>query len=33
MPDFDLQATDGSRIRKSDFVGQHPLLLTFGSIT
>jgi hypothetical protein len=33
LPDFDLQATDGSRIRKSDAVGWRPLLLTFGSIT
>ena len=33
LPDFDLQATDGSRIRKSDVVGWRPLLLTFGSIT
>ena len=33
MPEFDLPATDGDRLRKSDFVGQRPLLLTFASIT
>ncbi len=33
MPDFDLPATDGRRIRKQDFVGQQPLLLTFASVT
>lgn len=33
MPDFDLPTTDGGRVRKSDFVGQRPLLLTFASIT
>lgn len=33
MPDFDLPTTDGGRVRKGDFVGQRPLLLTFGSVT
>jgi hypothetical protein len=33
MPDFDLPATDGGRVRKSDFVGERPLLLIFGSVT
>ena len=33
LPDFDLVSTDGARIRKSDFVGRRPLLLTFGSVT
>jgi peroxiredoxin len=33
VPDFDLPTTDGGRVRKSDFVGRRPLLLTFGSIT
>jgi hypothetical protein len=31
MPDFDLPTTDGRRVRKPDFVGRQPLLLTFGS--
>lgn len=33
MPDFDLPTIDGGRITKSDFVGQRPLVLTFGSVT
>ncbi|MDP9373633.1 MAG: hypothetical protein M3Q65_14510 [Chloroflexota bacterium] len=33
MPDFDLPTTDGGRIRKGDFVGRRPLLLTLASIT
>ncbi len=33
MQAFDLPTTDGSRVRKSDFVGRRPLLLTFASIT
>lgn len=33
MPDFDLRTTRGRRIRKRDFVGQRPLLLTFASLT
>jgi len=33
MPDFDLPTTDGDRLRKRDFVGVRPLLLTFGSVT
>jgi hypothetical protein len=33
MPEFDLPTTDGGRVRKSDFVGDRPLFLTFASIT
>jgi hypothetical protein len=33
MPEFDLPTTDGDRVRKSDFVGRRPLLLTMGSVT
>ena len=33
MPDFDLPTTEGGRLRKRDFVGVKPLLLTFGSVT
>ena len=33
MQPFDLPTTDGGRVRKSDFVGRQPLLLTFASIT
>lgn len=33
MPDFDLPSTDYCRIRKRDFVGRRPLLLTCTSIT
>lgn len=33
MPDFDLRTIEGDRVRKSDFVGQRPLLLTMGSVT
>jgi FPC/CPF motif-containing protein YcgG len=33
MPEFDLPTTDGGRVRKNDFVGQQPLLLTMGSVT
>ncbi len=33
MPDFDLPTSDGGRIRKGDFVGRRPLLLTLASIT
>jgi hypothetical protein len=33
MPDFALPTTDGGRVRKADFVGRRPLLLTFGSFT
>jgi hypothetical protein len=33
MPKFDLPTSDGDRLRKSDFVGRRPLLLTFASIT
>ena len=33
MPDFDLPTSDGAWVRKTDFVNQRPLLLTFGSVT
>lgn len=33
MPDFDLPNTDGGRVRKSDFVGRQPLLMSMGSVT
>ena len=33
MPEFDLPTTDGGRIRKAEFVGAKPLLLSFGSVT
>lgn len=33
MPDFELPTTDGGSVRKSDFVGQRPLFLTFASFT
>lgn len=33
MPDFDLPMADGGRLRKADFVGIRPLLLSFGSVT
>ena len=33
MPNFDLPTTEGDRLRKSDFVGRRPLLLTFASVT
>ena len=33
MPDFHLATTDGGRVRKSDFVGMRPVLLSFGSVT
>ncbi len=33
MPDFDLPTTEGDRLRKSDFDGRRPLLLTFASVT
>jgi hypothetical protein len=32
-PDFDLPTTDGSRMRKADFVGTRPVLLAFASLT
>ena len=32
-PDFDLPTTQGGRFRKSDFLGQRPLLLAFASLT
>lgn len=33
MPEFDLPTSDGGRVRKSDFVGDRPLFLTFASVT
>ncbi len=33
LPDFDLLTTDGGRVRKRDFIGRWPLLLTCTSIT
>lgn len=33
MPNFDLEALDGGRIRKADFVGKQPLLMIFASYT
>lgn len=33
MPDFDLPTIDGGRVRKQDYVGRCPLLLTCTSIT
>ena len=33
MPDFDLPTTDGRRLRKADYVGVRPLLLSFDSVT
>lgn len=33
MPDFELLTTDGGHVRKEDFVGKKPLLLTMGSFT
>jgi len=32
LPDFDLETTDGGRVRKSDFAGR-PLLLYLASFT
>ncbi len=33
LPDFDLPTSDGGRVRKADFQGRRPLLVTFASIT
>jgi hypothetical protein len=33
FPDFDLETTDGEWVRRSDFVGKKPVLMTFGSVT
>ncbi|MBI4424205.1 MAG: redoxin domain-containing protein [Elusimicrobia bacterium] len=33
FPDFDLPTIDGSRVRKDQFVGQRPVLVTLGSAT
>lgn len=33
MPNFELQTTHGDVIRQADFLGDRPLLLTFGSVT
>ena len=32
-PDFDLPTVDGRRFRLSEFRGQRPVLIEFGSIT
>lgn len=33
MPDFDLPTLDGTRLRRTDFVGKRPLVLVTGSYT
>jgi hypothetical protein len=33
MPDFDLPTVTGGRVRKSEFLGRRPVLLTFASLT
>lgn len=33
MPDFDLPLAGGGRVRKADFAGKQPLLITFASVT
>lgn len=33
FPDFDLLTTDGTQVKKSDYIGNKPLLLVFGSLT
>jgi hypothetical protein len=33
LPDFDMLDVDGASVRRSDYIGRRPLLLTFGSIT
>lgn len=33
VPDFDLPTVSGGRLRKADFMGQRPVLFTFGSLT
>jgi hypothetical protein len=33
MPDFDLPTVTGGRVRKADFLGRRPVLLTFASLT
>ncbi|OPY67195.1 MAG: Iodothyronine deiodinase [Syntrophorhabdaceae bacterium PtaU1.Bin034] len=33
FPAFDLETTDGGRVRKSEFVGKRPVLITLGSVT
>jgi Iodothyronine deiodinase len=33
MPDFELPTVSGGRLRRSDFIGRRPVLLTFGSLT
>ncbi len=33
LPDFELATTEGEAIRKRDFVGRRPLLLTCASVT
>jgi hypothetical protein len=33
VPDFDLPTVNGGRVRKSDFAGRRPVLLTFAALT
>ncbi len=33
VPEFDLLTTDGKRVRRDDYVGVRPLLITFASLT
>jgi hypothetical protein len=33
VPDFDLPTVSGGRVRKADFLGRRPLLITFASLT
>jgi hypothetical protein len=33
LPDFDLLTTDGKRVRREDFLGARPLLITFASLS
>jgi len=33
LPDFDLMTTDGRRVRKAEFVGRRPLLVSFASLS
>jgi len=33
LPDFDLMTTDGRRVRKNEFVGRRPVLISFSSLS
>jgi hypothetical protein len=33
FPDFDLETTDDGRVRKADYTGRRPVLITLGSVT